>query len=255
MAAHPTPGCSGDNVCRASDAQPARPPFDNIPAMCGRMTLSRRELAELADELDAMPMAGAADVYRPRYNVAPTDIHPIVRLDGPQRRLQPAVWGFAPSAPGRPPLFNARAETAPIKDSFRDAFVNGRCVVPADGFYEWAGTGQARRPFWFHRADGKLLLFAGLYEPSATAGAPLHRADHRTQHRGRPAARPHARHPGARPGRPLAAPGRPRPAPARPRRRSGGHPGLRPGQLRPERRPRLPRTARPRSRRPRPSGS
>jgi putative SOS response-associated peptidase YedK len=138
--------------------------------MCGRMTLSRRELAELADELDAMPVAGAADAYRPRYNVAPTDPHPIVRLDGSDRRLQPAIWGFAPSAPGRPPLFNARAETAPVKDSFRDAFINGRCIVPADGFYEWAGSGDARRPFWLHRSDGKLLLFAGLYEQSATAG-------------------------------------------------------------------------------------
>jgi putative SOS response-associated peptidase YedK len=139
--------------------------------MCGRMTLSRRELAELADELDAMPVAGAAATYRPRYNVAPTDTHPIVRLDPTgERHLQPAIWGFVSTAPGRPPLFNARAETAPIKDSFRGAFVNGRCIVPADGFYEWAGTGDARRPFRLHRADGKLLLFAGLYEQSATAG-------------------------------------------------------------------------------------
>jgi putative SOS response-associated peptidase YedK len=136
--------------------------------MCGRMTLSRRELAELADELDALPVAGAADAYRPRFNVAPTDTHPIVRLDpnSGQRHLEPAIWGFAPTAAGRPPLFNARSETAPVKDSFRGAFVNGRCVVPADGFYEWAGSGDARRPFWLHRTDGKLLLFAGLYEPS-----------------------------------------------------------------------------------------
>jgi putative SOS response-associated peptidase YedK len=137
--------------------------------MCGRMTLSRRELAELADELDALPVEGAAAAYRPRYNVAPTDVHPIVRLYGGRRRLEPAGWGFV-RGPGRPPLFNARAETAPIKDSFRDAFVNGRCVVPADGFYEWTGAGEDRRPFWLHRADGKLLLFAGLCEPAAPHG-------------------------------------------------------------------------------------
>ena len=124
-------------------------------------------MAELADELDALADDAAAAAYRPRYNVAPTDVHPILRLDRDQRRLEPAVWGFE-NAPGRPPLFNARAETAPIKDSFRGAFVNGRCVVPADGFFEWSGTGENRRPFWLHRADGKLLLFAGLYEPSAT---------------------------------------------------------------------------------------
>jgi putative SOS response-associated peptidase YedK len=135
--------------------------------MCGRMTLTRRELAELADELEALPVAGAADGYRPRFNVAPTDRHPIVRLDTTgQRQLEPAIWGFAPGAPGRPPLFNARSETAPVKDSFRGAFRDGRCVVPADGFYEWTGSGDARRPFWLHRTDGKLLLLAGLYEAS-----------------------------------------------------------------------------------------
>jgi putative SOS response-associated peptidase YedK len=97
-------------------------------------------------------------------------VHPVVRLDAGQRVIQPGIWGFSAAAPGRPPLFNARAETAPIKDSFRDAFVNGRCVIPADGFYEWAGSGDARRPFWLHRADGKLLLFAGLYQLSPTGG-------------------------------------------------------------------------------------
>jgi putative SOS response-associated peptidase YedK len=133
------------------------------------MTLSRRQLAELADELEALPVTGAAEVYRPRYNVAPTDVHPVLRLDAGQRVLQPGIWGFD-NAPGRPPLFNARAETAPIKHSFRDAFAHGRCVVPADGFYEWAGAGQDRRPYWLHRADGKLLLFAGLYQLSPTGG-------------------------------------------------------------------------------------
>jgi putative SOS response-associated peptidase YedK len=148
--------------------------------MCGRMTLSRRELAELADELDALPVAGAADAYRPRFNVAPTDTHPIVRLDATgERNLEPAIWGFAPTGPGRPPLFNARAETAPIKDSFRGAFVNGRCVVPADGFYEWAGTGDARRPYWLHRADGKLLTRCG-----ALCGASVPRKATRTRSEG-----------------------------------------------------------------------
>ena len=128
------------------------------------MSLSRRELVELADELDALPGAGAAEAYRPRYNIAPTDIHPIVRLDGKRRLLEPAEWGFVRE--GRPPLFNARAETAALKEAFRDAFVGGRCVVPADGFFEWTSAGDDRRPFWIRRADGKLLLLAGLYEPA-----------------------------------------------------------------------------------------
>jgi putative SOS response-associated peptidase YedK len=131
--------------------------------MCGRMSLSRRELLELADELEALPVAGAAALYRPRYNVAPTDRHPIVSLERGRRRLEMAGWGFVRGR-GQPPLFNARSETAPVKDSFRAAFAGGRCLVPADGFFEWAGAGERRRPFWLHPADGKLLLFAGLCE-------------------------------------------------------------------------------------------
>ena len=188
---------------------PARAESANIPSMCGRMTLSRRELAELADELDALPVGVPPRPTAPASTSPPrTPIPSFAWTPAGQRQLEPAIWGFAPSAPGRPPLFNARAETAPIKDSFRGAFVNGRCVVPADGFYEWAGSGDARRPFWLHRADGKLLLFAGLYEPSRRR-PPLHHPHHRTERHRRPPARPHARHPRPRPGRPLAAPGEP----------------------------------------------
>src|SRR5437868_1842585 len=108
--------------------------------MCGRMTLSKRELAEIADELAAIVDAGAAAAYRPRYNIAPTDVHVILRMVDGQRHLEPARWGLPPTGPGRPPLFNARADTAPTKKAFRAAFAGGRCVVPADGFYEWRTT-------------------------------------------------------------------------------------------------------------------
>jgi putative SOS response-associated peptidase YedK len=92
--------------------------------------------------------------------VAPTDVHLILRMAGGRRRLEPARWGFPPSQAGRPPLFNARSDTAPIKDAFRAAWAGGRCVVPTDGFFEWRG----RTPLWFHRRDGKLLLLAGLWD-------------------------------------------------------------------------------------------
>ena len=59
---------------------------------------------------------------------------------------------------------NARAETLDKRSAFRDAFKTRRCVVPADGFVEWIGPKAARQPIWFHRRDGGLLLFAGLYE-------------------------------------------------------------------------------------------
>jgi putative SOS response-associated peptidase YedK len=132
--------------------------------MCGRMTLSKRALAEIADELAAVLDAEIASAYRPRYNIAPSDLHPVVRLVNGQRRLELARWGFPPTGPGRPPLFNARADTAPTKDAFRAAFMGGRCVVPADGFYEWRATTEGRQPMWIHRPDGRLLLMAGLWE-------------------------------------------------------------------------------------------
>jgi putative SOS response-associated peptidase YedK len=133
--------------------------------MCGRMTLSKRELAEIADELAALFDVEAAAAYRPRYNVAPTDQHFVVlRAVGGGRRLEPARWGLPPTVAGRPPLFNARAESAPWKPAFREAWGAGRCIVPADGFYEWKTTPEGRQPIWFHRRDGKLLLMAGLWQ-------------------------------------------------------------------------------------------
>jgi putative SOS response-associated peptidase YedK len=132
--------------------------------MCGRMTLSRRDLDEVADELEAVYPPEMADLHRPRFNVAPTDSHPMLRLRGGAgaRELVPALWGLG--LPGRGPLLiNARSETAAVKDSFREAFVHRRCVIPADGFYEWEGQGPDRRPFWIRSPGPRLLLFAGLY--------------------------------------------------------------------------------------------
>src|SRR4051812_34752989 len=136
--------------------------------MCARMTLSRRELAEIADELDALYDAAAASRYRPRYNIAPTDAHPLLRLEGSARRLELGRWGFARE--GRPLLINARAETARSRDAFRAAFARQRCVVPADGFYEWSSADGERRPVWLHRRDGQLPPPARLYEEAP--GAP-----------------------------------------------------------------------------------
>ena len=59
---------------------------------------------------------------------------------------------------------NAKAETIDTRGAFREVFTQRRCVVPADGFYEWTGPKKARRPIWFHRSDHGLILFAGLYE-------------------------------------------------------------------------------------------
>jgi putative SOS response-associated peptidase YedK len=128
------------------------------------MTLARDDFDEVADELEALYAPELAAAYRPRYNVAPTDLHPVVRTHSDSDRiLQLAAWGFY-GGPKRPPLFNARAETASTRGSFAAALAGRRCVVPADGFYEWSGPKDARQPFWLHRADGRLLLLAGLHQ-------------------------------------------------------------------------------------------
>ena len=133
--------------------------------MCGRMTLTRGDLDEVADEIEAVYRPEMAASYRPRWNVAPTDWHPIVVQDLSATRalrLFPAFWGMS-RAGSSAAVINARAETAAQKPTFRDAFAKRRCLIPTDGFIEWGGQGQARRPFWLHAPAGKLLLFAGLY--------------------------------------------------------------------------------------------
>ncbi len=136
------------------------------------MTLSRRDLDEVADELEAVYLPGMAASYRPRFNLAPTDAHMVLRLEGGaggRRLLMPAVWGLG--LPGRGPLLiNARAETAAVLGSFREAFARRRCVIPADGFYEWQGQGETRRPFWIHPPGGGLLRLAGLYDEAPGGG-------------------------------------------------------------------------------------
>jgi putative SOS response-associated peptidase YedK len=134
------------------------------------MTLTRAELGDVAGELEQSLGVTLERprtlVYRPRYNLAPTDSSFIV-LPG---RLATARWGFRTSTV--PAVINARAETLAERPLFRGALESrshherGRCLVPADGFYEW----HQKHPIWFHRPDGKLLLFAGLYEVEPDGG-------------------------------------------------------------------------------------
>jgi putative SOS response-associated peptidase YedK len=136
--------------------------------MCGRFTLTYKEKQRLAEELGVnVEEINDAD-YRPRYNIAPTDPHWIVRMRYEEREILPAKWGlvnsWAKDAKRAAKQINARAETIASNAAFREAFTKRRCVVPADGFYEWIGAGSARQPIWFHRPDGTLILFAGLYE-------------------------------------------------------------------------------------------
>lgn len=107
--------------------------------------------------------------FPPRLNIAPTQPVPIVRLDhNDQREFHLVRWGFVPSWAKDPGTFttliNARSETAFEKPSFRGAMMYRRCLIPADGFYEWTGERGRKTPHFIRRRDKGLMAFAGLWE-------------------------------------------------------------------------------------------
>jgi putative SOS response-associated peptidase YedK len=128
--------------------------------MCGRFTLTERDLIGLARGLGAALDAELAAAWRPRFNVAPGQDALLVREAGGPRLVR-ARFGL-PRGDG-PLHFNARVETAAEKRAFRAAWGTRRCAVPADGFYEWEGPPRARRPIWFHDPARRPLLFAALF--------------------------------------------------------------------------------------------
>ena len=132
--------------------------------MCGRMTLTEKSLARVAEELAAAVREEDSLLYKPRFNIAPTDPHWLVRLGDGGRELIPARWTFGRMGGGA--QINARVEGLSLgrRSPLSRALEAHRCVVPADGFYEWTGPKTARRPMWIHRRDGGLLYLAGLYE-------------------------------------------------------------------------------------------
>lgn len=130
--------------------------------MCGRMTLTTDDYDSVARELDAVVSRELRELYRPRYNVAPGDVHWIVCRADEQRILRGATWGWFRDDGGL--LVNARAENVARSPTHRVAFLRGRCGVVADGFFEWSGPRSDRRPWWFHRPDGGLLVLAGLFD-------------------------------------------------------------------------------------------
>lgn len=103
-----------------------------------------------------------------RYNVAPTQPVPVVRLDRGVRRFALVRWGLLPSWVKDPKTFtlliNARAETVNDKPAFRNAMKRRRCLFPADGFYEWKGEGAAKRPCFVRLKSREPFAFAGLWE-------------------------------------------------------------------------------------------
>ena len=134
--------------------------------MCGRYRLSRRKQI-IAEYFDSVP--GEED-WSPHYNVAPTQPVPVIRQSPkePVRELSLIRWGLIPSwakdSSVAAKMINARAETASTLPAFRDAFKSRRCLIPADGFYEWKKTGTAKQPYCFEINEGELFAFAGLWD-------------------------------------------------------------------------------------------
>lgn len=135
--------------------------------MCGRFTLTTDDLDAVAELFGVTPTAEQRALHRPRFNVAPTDEHWFVRSKEGRRELLRGGWGLLnpwdadPKRARRP--INARLETAAERPSFRDAWRRRRCIVPADGFFEWEGPRGRRRPLWFFPREGGLLHLAGLH--------------------------------------------------------------------------------------------
>ncbi|MBZ5598465.1 MAG: SOS response-associated peptidase [Acidobacteriia bacterium] len=134
--------------------------------MCGRYRLSRRKQL-IEEHFDCDP---CDDDWSPRFNVAPTQPVPVIRQHPkePFRELSLMRWGLIPSwakdPSGAARMINARSETASSKPAFRDSLKSRRCLIPADGFYEWAQTGKSKQPYCFEVNDGDLFAFAGLWD-------------------------------------------------------------------------------------------
>jgi putative SOS response-associated peptidase YedK len=132
--------------------------------MCGRYTLTNPDPARLRARFDILESPELAE--EPRYNIAPTDpVLGIRRREDGTREAGRLRWGLMPgrwAEQGRP-LINARAESLATQPAFAESFRERRCLIPADGFYEWLADEHGKRPVWLSRPDGDLFAFAGLW--------------------------------------------------------------------------------------------
>jgi putative SOS response-associated peptidase YedK len=134
--------------------------------MCGRYTLSNPDPMRIRARFDILESSEIAE--EPRYNIAPTDpVLAVRRRDDGSREAGRLRWGLLPGRwadkKGSRPLINARAEGIESQPAFAESFRERRCLMPADGFYEWLADERGKRPLWFSRPDGDLFAFAGIW--------------------------------------------------------------------------------------------
>jgi len=136
-----------------------------MSAMCGRFTLR----TSTKDIVKAFGLTDAPN-FQSRYNIAPTQQVAAIKLDPLRgvRRLSLLRWGLIPSWADDPSIgsrmINARAESVAVKPAFRQAFKKGRCLVVADGFFEWKKVGTGKQPYYVRLKDDEPFAFAGLSE-------------------------------------------------------------------------------------------
>ena len=137
--------------------------------MCGRYTLRSRG----SEKFYGVPLS-QLPFLAPRYNIAPTQSVPVIVARGAERELAMFQWGLIPSWSKEPKGFiNARAETLADKPSFSESFQRRRCLIPADGFYEWQRHGRSKQPYFFQMKDEAPFAFAGIWDKWQGNGLPI----------------------------------------------------------------------------------
>ncbi len=144
--------------------------------MCARITITTTG-TEIADLFGlSYDMSHPKPLQRARYNVAPSTLIPVMRVVNGVRELADLRWGLIPhwnTNPKHIGFVNARAETAPDKPAFRDPFRRRRCLVPADGFFEWKTSGKKKRPYFFRKAGGGMFVYAGVWDRWESPSGPV----------------------------------------------------------------------------------
>jgi putative SOS response-associated peptidase YedK len=139
----------------------------SLEVMCGRYTLTNADPAVIRARF-GIEESAKLEEEEPRFNIAPTDpVLAIRRSESGAREPGRLRWGLVPGrwAERRsgPPLINARAETLQEQPAFAESFRERRCLIPADGFYEWRKNEGGKTPTWLSRPDGELFAFAGVW--------------------------------------------------------------------------------------------
>jgi putative SOS response-associated peptidase YedK len=135
--------------------------------MCGRYSLNKSKI-----QLEERFQAEMLPDFNPRYNIAPTQLVPVITCQSP-KGFSFFYWGITPdfgqNKPVAQKLINARAETVKEKISFKNSFEKRRCIIPADGFFEWKKLGKKTKiPYRFTLKDDELFAFAGIWEEFET---------------------------------------------------------------------------------------